>query len=91
MENQEMRFCQSCAMPLDQDELRGTEADGSLSPDYCKYCYQNGAFTREQTMEQAIENDLPFVLKAGVYAEILSYAQAVEAGGLRRLAHGNKL
>ena len=69
MENQEMRFCQSCAMPLDQDELRGTEADGSLSPDYCKYCYQNGAFTREQTIEQAIENDLPFVLKAGVYPD----------------------
>ena len=55
MENQEMRFCQSCAMPLDQDELRGTEAGGSLSPDYCKYCYQNGAFTSGMTMKEMID------------------------------------
>ena len=31
-------------MPLDSDEMRGTDKDGSLSHDYCIYCYQNGAF-----------------------------------------------
>jgi hypothetical protein len=38
-------FCQSCSMPLDNPELHGTEKDGSKSEEYCKYCYQHGAFT----------------------------------------------
>ncbi len=38
-------FCQSCNMPLDNAELLGTEIDGSKSQEYCKYCYQHGAFT----------------------------------------------
>ena len=37
-------FCQSCSMPLDNAELRGTEKNGSESQEYCKYCYQDGAF-----------------------------------------------
>jgi len=32
-------------MPLDDPELLGTEKDGSKSCEYCKYCYENGAFT----------------------------------------------
>lgn len=39
------KFCQSCSMPLDTAALLGTEKDGSPSQDYCKYCYQLGAFT----------------------------------------------
>ena len=41
--------CQSCGMPLktgipmDQAFL-GTAADGSHVQEYCKFCYQNGAF-----------------------------------------------
>lgn len=38
-------ICQSCAMPLSQDPKGGgTEADGSLSTDYCSYCYVAGKF-----------------------------------------------
>lgn len=37
-------FCQSCTMPIDNAADRGTEKDGSNSTEYCKYCYQNGAF-----------------------------------------------
>ena len=40
----EPKFCQSCTMPIDNEEDRGTELDGSKSNDYCKYCYQNGSF-----------------------------------------------
>ena len=47
-------FCQSCSMPLTED-LRGTEADGSPSPHYCKYCYEKGRFTQDMTMEQMID------------------------------------
>ena len=35
-------FCQSCTMPIDNLADRGTEKDGSLSNEYCKYCYQHG-------------------------------------------------
>ncbi|MDP4261314.1 MAG: zinc ribbon domain-containing protein [Bacteroidota bacterium] len=38
-------FCQSCTMPIDNMEDRGTEKDGSKSSEYCKYCYQHGSFT----------------------------------------------
>lgn len=51
---EEMRFCQSCGMPIDEMELRGTEKDGGLSNDYCIYCYRDGAFTEDCTMEQMI-------------------------------------
>lgn len=37
-------FCQSCTMPIDDPANRGTEKDGSKSEQYCKYCYQDGAF-----------------------------------------------
>lgn len=32
-------------MPLEREEMLGTEKDGSKNHEYCKYCYQNGAFT----------------------------------------------
>jgi len=37
-------FCQSCTMPIDNADDRGTEKDGSKSNEYCKYCYRDGAF-----------------------------------------------
>lgn len=52
----EEKYCQSCGMPMGKtDEMYGTEADGSKSGDYCSYCYQNGAFTAECTMDEMIE------------------------------------
>jgi hypothetical protein len=50
----EMIFCQSCGMPLSKDEDFGTEKDGAMSGDYCVYCYKDGAFTAEITMEEMI-------------------------------------
>jgi hypothetical protein len=32
-------------MPLDDENVLGTEGDGSKCLKYCKYCYQNGLFT----------------------------------------------
>ena len=58
---EERNFCQSCGMPLDAPESRGTEADGALSRDYCCYCYQGGAFTApEAAMEDMIAFNLKF-------------------------------
>lgn len=50
MENQ--KFCQSCAMPLEGDELLGTNADGSKNEDYCIYCFKDGKFTSDMSMEE---------------------------------------
>lgn len=50
-------FCQSCGMPMDSEQLMGTEKDGSLSNEYCRYCYWRGSFTepditiKEMTMK----------------------------------------
>lgn len=57
---QETKFCQSCGMPLN-DENRGTNADGSKNDDYCMYCYQNGKFTNDCTMDEMIEFCAQFV------------------------------
>lgn len=60
-------FCQSCAMPLNNPEDFGKEKDGTKCSEYCHYCYENGTFTSEQTMEQAIESCIPFEIEAGNY------------------------
>lgn len=52
MENQ--KFCQSCAMPLATDGDFGTNTDGSKNEDYCVYCYKDGAFTNDCTMDEMI-------------------------------------
>ena len=49
-------FCQSCGMPLESDDVKGTEKDGSKSECYCSYCYQNGGFTQDITMDEMIED-----------------------------------
>ena len=59
MENQ-MKFCQSCGMPL-TDEILGTNADGSKNEDYCTYCYKDGKFTQDCTMDEMIEFCAQFV------------------------------
>lgn len=53
-------FCQSCGMPLTAECL-GTNADGSPNYDYCMYCYKDGAFTADSTMEEMIEFCAQFV------------------------------
>lgn len=54
-------FCQSCGMPLESDDVKGTEKDGSKSECYCSYCYQNGSFTQDITMDEMIEINLNYL------------------------------
>ena len=55
-----MSFCQSCGMPLTEDVL-GTNADGSKNEDYCMYCYRDGKFLQDCTMDEMIEHCAQFV------------------------------
>ena len=56
----EQKFCQSCGMPLTEG-LFGTNADGSKNGDYCIYCYKDGAFLQDCTMDEMIEHCSQFV------------------------------
>ena len=47
-------------MPLTEENL-GTNADGSKNEEYCMYCYKDGAFTNDCTMEEMIEFCAQFV------------------------------
>jgi hypothetical protein len=41
-------------MQMISPEDYGTEADGEKCDDYCAYCYKNGAFLENVTMEEMI-------------------------------------
>lgn len=56
------KFCQCCGLPMGEtDTLYGTNGDGSKNLDYCQYCFENGAFTFNGTMEEMIEICVPHV------------------------------
>lgn len=55
---QPMKSCQSCRLPLVL-QVQGIESDNSKSETYCMYCYQNGAFTEELTMEDMTTRRAP--------------------------------
>lgn len=50
--------CQSCGMILEKDSDKGTESDGSKSEEYCTFCYQQGKFAQDVTMEEMVEHNL---------------------------------
>ena len=55
------QFCQSCGMPLARKEDCGTNADGTINYDYCQYCYADGKYLQDFTMEEMIEHCAQFV------------------------------
>ena len=54
MSDAPVKICQSCSMPMTASEHFGTNSNGSPSADYCCFCYQNGNFTHNLSMEEAI-------------------------------------
>ena len=50
--------CQSCGMPL-SDEFLAREADGTLNEKYCKWCWDDGRFAQDCTMEEMVEHCIP--------------------------------
>ena len=58
------RVCQSCCLPLNEEEMVGTEANGEKSQDYCCYCYKDGDFTQtDATLDTILD------ISAKVWAE----------------------
>ncbi|MCL1964420.1 MAG: WYL domain-containing protein, partial [Firmicutes bacterium] len=64
----EKKICQSCAMPMEKEQY-GTNRDGSQNEAYCMYCYKDGAFTSDQTMEQMVDTCVPFMVEDGMTEE----------------------
>lgn len=52
-------YCQSCGMPFFQPKDHGTEADGSPSEEFCSWCYDNGAFIEDESLEELVERCAP--------------------------------
>lgn len=57
----EMKFCQSCGMPLQKNEDHGTNKDLTANEDYCCYCFKEGVFTQDVTMDEMINHCAQFV------------------------------
>lgn len=53
------RYCQSCGMMFTGPDQHGHEADGTETEDFCRWCYDQGAYTYETTMEEMIEDCAP--------------------------------
>lgn len=72
------QICQSCAMPMTKSEERGTEIDASLSADYCVYCYKNGAFTNDMTLDEMIADSVNYAEVMGLTPQqMLENAQKI--------------
>jgi len=57
----EFPICQSCGMPMETDEVKGTEKDGRRSDDFCVHCYANGTYTKDLTMEEMIRVNIQYL------------------------------
>lgn len=63
------RICQSCGMPMNDENVYGTNKDGSKNSDYCIYCYKDGEFIDKVSMEKYIEMMIPFAAQANMTPE----------------------
>lgn len=61
-----MKICQSCAMPMNSEEMFGKNTDGTKNENYCTYCYPEGHFNNpNETFEEMVETCIPFMMKEG--------------------------
>ena len=58
------RYCQSCGMMFTAPDQHGHNADGSEAEDFCRWCYEDGAYTYETTMDEMIEDCAPRMAEA---------------------------
>ena len=59
-----LKICQSCGMPM-QEEQYGTNKDGSKNESYCCYCYKDGAFAQDCSLEEMVDFCAPFEVEGG--------------------------
>ena len=64
--NMDLKICQSCGMPM-QEEQYAVNQDGSKNDEYCCYCYKDGEFAQNCTMEEMVDFCAPFEVEGGRY------------------------
>ena len=69
-------ICQSCGMPMSATEHFGTNSNGSPNTDYCCFCFQNGNFTHNLSMEETIMNSVSFLDSEKVDGRTLTKEEA---------------
>lgn len=67
--NYAQKICQSCGMPIENPDQLGKNKDGSISEDYCKYCYENGEFVDKVDMQTYINMCSEYGEQAGMTNE----------------------
>ncbi|MFW6030400.1 MAG: zinc ribbon domain-containing protein [Halanaerobiales bacterium] len=53
-------MCQSCGMEMPDEILYGKNADGSKNYKYCKYCYPDRNFSKDESLKEMVESCIPF-------------------------------
>jgi hypothetical protein len=75
---QNVSYCQSCSMPLSSAQNLGTNADGSPNQDYCAYCFKDGKFISNFSMDEMIEFCIPFVSKGNPWPDAATARKAMK-------------
>jgi hypothetical protein len=57
------KVCQSCGMDLSDEKFYGKNFDGSKNEKYCRYCFPNGTFSKDETLDEMVESCIPFRIK----------------------------
>jgi len=72
-------------MPLSRDPLGGgTNADGSLSSEYCSHCYRKGAFTQPNITAEEMTAFVEGKLRSMHFPRFLARRFAKDVPTLRR-------
>ncbi len=58
------KICQSCGLVMsEKDDSIGTNFDGTLSSEYCSYCYNLGEFVVDCSLDEMVESCVPLILE----------------------------
>lgn len=75
----EQKICQSCGMPLNTNEDFGTNQNGGINEEYCIYCFKEGDFTSDVSMEEMIQHCVQYLDEFNKDSETkFSKEQAIE-------------
>lgn len=62
----ELNFYKSFTLPFAK-KLFGSKANSSLNKDYCIYCFKDGAFSANCSMDETLPSCAPFIDKVHVH------------------------
>ena len=81
--------CQSCGVPLANNQILGTQEDGAKNNEYCIFCFKEGNFTEPNITMEAIINKCTNILasKSEIPKENIQKIMQVIIPQLKRWKH----